>query len=192
MTQAMARPLSEDKRDAILASAIELVAAMGTGAPTAKIARQAGVAEGTLFNYFPDKDALLAATFLDLEGELARTLFEGVPAASEPRERIRHVWDRLIDWSMANPVRLKALRQLKVSDRIGAESRRCGEAFFADFMAMLDEALAGPAERLSIDFIGAVLNALAEITLDFIAREPGRYHHYRALGFETFWRAIAR
>ncbi|AEG51028.1 regulatory protein TetR [Sphingobium chlorophenolicum L-1] len=188
----MARPLSEDKKDAILAAAIELVAVMGTGAPTAKIARRAGVAEGTLFKYFPDKDALLAATFLDLEGELAKALVAGVPAGLAPKERIRHIWNRLIDWSAGNPTRLKALRQLKVSDRIGPESRRCGEAFFADFKALLDEALAGHVERLSIDFIGAVLTALAEITLDFIARDPGRHDHHRAIGFDTFWRAIGR
>ncbi len=188
----MARPLSEDKRDAILASAAELVAALGTGAPTARIARGAGVAEGTLFTYFPDKDALLAALFLDLEAELAAALLDNVPAGLRPRERIRRMWDRLIDWSAANPVRLKALKQLKVSDRIGAESRRCGEQLFADFRTMLDAALAGHARGLSADYVGAVLNALAETTLDFIARDPGRHDHHRALGFETFWKAIAR
>ena len=189
----MARPLSDDKRDAILASAAELVAALGTSAPTSKIARGAGVAEGTLFTYFPDKDALLAALFLDLEGELARALLSGVPTDPAPRERIRLMWDRLIDWSAANPVRHKALKQLKVSDRIGPESRRCGEGLFADFKAVLEEALAGHAgEGQSADYVGAVLNALAETTLDFIAREPGRHDHHRALGFETFWKAIAR
>lgn len=188
----MARPLSDDKKDAILASAAELVAALGTSAPTAKIARGAGVAEGTLFTYFPDKDALLAALFLDIEGELAKALLDSVPAGLPPRERIRHMWDRLIDWSAANPARRKALKQLKVSERIGAESRRCGERLFADFKAVLEEALAGHADGQSADYVGAVLNALAETTLDFIAREPGRHDHHRALGFETFWKAIAR
>ena len=188
----MARPLSEDKRDAILASAADLVAAQGTSAPTAKIARGAGVAEGTLFTYFPDKDALLAALFLEIEGELAGLLSD-VPPRLAPRERMRAMWDRLIDWSAANPARLRALKQLKVSDRIGAESRRCGEALFSDFRSALEDALAGHAgAALSTDYVGALLNALAEITLDFIAREPGQYDHHRALGFETFWRAIAR
>src|SRR5436190_7010510 len=120
----MARPLSEDKKDAILASAAEQVAALGTSAPTAKIAKSAGVAEGTLFTYFPDKDALLAALFLEIEGELAG-LLSAIPPGLAPRERMHAMWDRLIDWSAANPARLKALKQLKVSDRIGAESRRC-------------------------------------------------------------------
>lgn len=54
----MARPLSEDKHNAILAAAAEAVAALGMSAPTARIAAGAGVAEGTLFTYFPTKDVL--------------------------------------------------------------------------------------------------------------------------------------
>ena len=81
----MARPLCEDKRDAILAAAAELVAALGTSAPTAKIAKGAGVAEGTLFTYFPDKDALLAALFLDIEGELAGALLDRHAGRPAPR-----------------------------------------------------------------------------------------------------------
>lgn len=189
----MARPLSDDKREAILASAAGLVATLGTSAPTAKIARGAGVAEGTLFTYFPDKDALLEALFLELEGELAGALLSDIPTGLGPRERMRFIWDRLIDWSAANPVRMKALKQLKVSDRIGADCRRCGEGLFADFKAVLEGALATHArEGQSADYVSAVLNALAQTTLDFIARDPGRHDHHRALGFETFWKAIAR
>lgn len=189
----MARPLSEDKRDAILAAAAALVAASGTSAPTAKIAKGAGVAEGTLFTYFPDKDALLAALFLDIEGELAGAILDDIPPGASSRERVRYIWDRYIDWGAANPARRNALRQLKVSDRIGEESRRSGERLFADFKAVLEEALAGHAgEAQSPDYVLAVLNALAETTLEFIAREPGRHDHHRAIGFETFWKAIAR
>ncbi len=55
----MACPLSDDKRTAILEAATELVALLGVSAPTAKIAKCAGVAEGTLFTYFANKDELL-------------------------------------------------------------------------------------------------------------------------------------
>lgn len=188
----MARPLSEEKRDAILASAAQLVATLGTGAPTAKIAKGAGVAEGTLFTYFPDKDALLGALFLDIEGELAAALLDGVADGAPAYDRVRRVWDGFIDWGAANPTRRKALRQLKVSDRIGEECRRRGEGLFAEFRLLLEEALGGATADDRIDYIGAVLNALAETTLEFIARDPGRHDHHRALGFETFWKAIAR
>jgi DNA-binding transcriptional regulator YbjK len=40
----MARPLSEEKRTAILEATAEVVAMLGVSAPTAKIAKEAGVA----------------------------------------------------------------------------------------------------------------------------------------------------
>lgn len=54
----MARPRSEDKRQTILRAAIQLFAEEGLNAPTARIAKLAGVAEGTVFTYFTNKDGL--------------------------------------------------------------------------------------------------------------------------------------
>ena len=49
----MARPKSEDKRNAILDAATRVFAERGlTAAPTSEISKQAGVAEETLFTYF--------------------------------------------------------------------------------------------------------------------------------------------
>jgi Bacterial regulatory proteins, tetR family len=62
----MARPLSDEKRKLILTAATSAVASLGTAASTAKIAKDAGVGEGTLFVYFPTKDDLLSQLYLDL------------------------------------------------------------------------------------------------------------------------------
>jgi AcrR family transcriptional regulator len=189
----MARPLSEKKREAILAAAAELVATLGTGAPTAKIAKRAGFAEGTLFTYFPSKDELLNQLFLEIETELAKTMLDAYPSAGSPWERTRHLWDRLVDWGAASPAKLKAMRQLKVSDRITEASRLKGGGLFRDVRSVLDENLAdhvGPGQ--SSDYVGAVLNALVETTLELIARDPGKREHYKQAGFEVFWKGIAR
>ena len=118
----MARPLSEEKRKAILAAAAELVSSLGTGAPTAKIAAAAGVAEGTLFTYFATKDELLNELLVDIETELAQALRVSCGATNSPRERVQRVWECLVEWGKANPVQRKAMRQLKVSDRISAQT----------------------------------------------------------------------
>lgn len=191
MIRIMARPLSEDKRDAILTSAAELVAVMGTSAPTSKIARGAGVAEGTLFTYFTDKDALLSALFLELEQELASALLSNVSPALPARAKIHMMWNGLIDWSAANPQRNKALRQLKVSERIDAQCRRSGEAMFGDFRRVLADSLGEESKSPAVDYAAAVLTALADTTLGFIAREPKRHNHYRDRGFDSFWKAVA-
>lgn len=58
----MARPKSEDKKQALLEAATVAFAQSGIAASTSAIARSAGVAEGTLFRYFATKDELTSCT----------------------------------------------------------------------------------------------------------------------------------
>ncbi|MFJ9847585.1 TetR/AcrR family transcriptional regulator [Kitasatospora sp. NPDC101155] len=51
----------DQRRKMIVAAALPLVVEYGASVTTAKIARAAGIGEGTIFRVFPDKDALLAA-----------------------------------------------------------------------------------------------------------------------------------
>lgn len=64
-----ARPLSpQERRDSILDAAVPLLVATGAEVTTRQIADAAGVAEGTLFRVFPDKQAIVDAAvvrFLD-------------------------------------------------------------------------------------------------------------------------------
>jgi AcrR family transcriptional regulator len=55
---------ASNKREAVLTAAIECFAAHGlSGTGMRDIARAAGLTEGTLYHYFPSKDALIAAAF---------------------------------------------------------------------------------------------------------------------------------
>lgn len=57
-----ARPLApEDRRDAILDAALPLLRAHGRNVSSRQLAEAAGVAEGTLFRAFGDKDSLIDA-----------------------------------------------------------------------------------------------------------------------------------
>ena len=87
----MARPLSEDKRTAILEAATEAVATLGVSAPTAKIAKGAGVAEGTLFTYFANKDELLNRLYQELKMDLRDAVITGYPAGKSLIDRSRHL-----------------------------------------------------------------------------------------------------
>src|SRR6202521_6280293 len=120
----MARPLSEDKRAAILEAATEVVAKLGVSAPTAKIAKDAGVAEGTLFTYFANKDELLNRLYLELKMDLRDAMMTGYPAGKSLIDRSRHVWNRFIGWGSAHPLKRRAMRQLAVSDRISEENKK--------------------------------------------------------------------
>src|ERR1700759_5200944 len=105
----MARPKSEDKRNAILSAAVQVIEEQGLGAPTARIAKLAGVAEGTLFTYFDSKDVLLNALYLEIKGELREQMMASYPAHASVRERAQYVWDKFVDWGVAQPAKRRAM-----------------------------------------------------------------------------------
>jgi AcrR family transcriptional regulator len=189
----MARPVSEEKREAILTSAAKLVATLGIGAPTAKIAKDAGLAEGTLFNYFANKDELLNQLYLAIKADLSAQMLKAYPAKGGLRERSRHVWDSFVDWGAKHPMQRKAMRQLNVSERINADSRLRGSLAFREISRMIEESLAdGVLKEQSPAFVGAALEALAETTIEFIARDPRKRELYKQAGFELFWNGVAK
>ncbi|MGF6769467.1 AcrR family transcriptional regulator [Paraburkholderia sp. GAS199] len=189
----MARPKSEDKRNAILAAAAEVVAEQGMSAPTSRIAKVAGVAEGTLFTYFDNKDALLNELYLVIKGELREVMMATYPQDASVRERAQYVWDKFVDWGVAQPQKRRAMAQLSVSDRLTDCVRETGMQSFADINAMIQASVASGALRDQPPaFVSAIMAALAETTMDFIAREPAEAERYRRAGFEAFWHAIAQ
>src|SRR5260370_27473826 len=188
----MARPLSEDKRTAILEAATEAVATLGVSAPTARIAKGAGVAEGTLFTYFANKDELLNRLYLELKMGLRDAVIAGYPAGKSLIDRSRHFWDRYIGWGSTYPLKRRALRQLAVSDRITEATKKLlGDAFGEVNDIMRESAAGGAMRHQPPAFVSAIMSAIADAAMDFIAREPAQPKRYTKAGFEPFWNAVA-
>ncbi|UCD57099.1 MAG: TetR/AcrR family transcriptional regulator [Candidatus Hydrogenedentota bacterium] len=71
----MAKKKSEYVRKTILDAAVKVVAQKGYyNAKTAEIAKQAGVASGTIYNYFKGKDDILISVFNERLGDMVATL----------------------------------------------------------------------------------------------------------------------
>lgn len=89
---ALRTQLRETVRATILDAAEELIATNGmNGAALVQIARRAGVAVGTLYNYFTDRDALIKALFetrrANLRPRLLAATARGRELSFEPRLR---------------------------------------------------------------------------------------------------------
>ena len=63
----MPRPKSQDKRSAIIDAATRVIVSQGLSAPTALIAKEAGIANGSLFTYFATKTELYNQLYLELK-----------------------------------------------------------------------------------------------------------------------------
>ena len=187
----MARPRSEDKQIALLEAATNVVAEQGLGAPTSLIAKRAGVAEGTLFRYFATKDELLNALYLDIKRSLGESMRELINQSATRDALVRSLWDGYINWGIANPVAVKALNQLAVSDKITAQTRTKVVEFFPEMHQISSLCSArGSLSSLPQAFSDALLVALADATMLFAARDPERAEEYKAAGFKIFWEGI--
>ncbi|ADO49469.1 TetR/AcrR family transcriptional regulator [[Enterobacter] lignolyticus] len=190
----MARPKSEDKKQALLEAATAAFAQSGVAASTAVIARNAGVAEGTLFRYFATKDDLLNALYLDIKADMLQALLVR-PAGldiSSPKENTRNIWNNYIDWGIRNPVSHKAIRRMSLSERITDATKRQVSDMYPELQDLCKRSvrevfLAGDYQP----FGDALFLALAETTIEFASHEPSRAQALIALGFEAMWRALA-
>src|ERR1700729_1026753 len=190
----MARPKSEDKRNAILSAATEVFAERGLSAATSAISSAAGVAEGTLFTYFKTKDDLINALYREIKLELADAMMSAFPRKKKVGTRLRHVWDRYVNWGIANPNQRKVLAKLTVSEVLTKESRDAGSAPFVDFQIMIRDAIEQRVFRndVPVELISKSLAALVEATIDLTVSNPSKAKQYRNSGFQIFWAGITK
>ena len=105
----MAKP---GKRDEIIRAALELIAEHGFhGAPMAMIADQAGVAAGTIYRYFENKDVMITELYQDLEGRIYSALMEEYASEKPIRERFLHLGKALLRYFIENPLEFRYVEQ---------------------------------------------------------------------------------
>ena len=189
----MARPKQEEKRLALLEAASELVATQGLGASTAAIAKTAGVAEGTLFRYFANKDDLLNELYFHIKQDLGNAIQEDFTEGASLEEMNRSLWNGYIDWGIAHPAAIRALGQLAVSDRITEETRARATKLHPTTHDVSRAFLAKAGfEGRRAAFGDAIFMALADAVLQFASREPGQADDYKVAGFKVLWKGLSR
>lgn len=187
----MARPRSDDKRNAIIAAAVRVIISHGLSAPTALIAKEAGVSNGTLFVYFKTKAELFNQLYLELKTEMSSTLLEGMPTNESIRNQVHHMWLRWMAWARANPNSRRALALLAVYEEMTPETRAIAQQKMASLGELLEQCRSkGALKDSPMPFVAQIMTAVAESTMDFMIQDPKNADKHCEAGFEAIWRAI--
>jgi len=187
----LARPLSEDKRTAIVAAATDLVAREGLSAATAQIAKHAGVPHGSVFTYFETKVSLLNAVYLELKTELTEAVIGQLTGSEDIRNELRQIWITWTRWGVANPSKRRTLAQLGASDQISDVTRNAGFNSALPIMEIIWRASAdGALAAAPRPYIGALVEALASSTMEFMSKMPDQADDICQAGFEALWRML--
>lgn len=108
-------PKPTNKKEAIAQTALQLFAERGyASTPISMIAREAGVSQGLLYNFFPSKEALLRELINMGAADIALSM-ESYSSIKDPKEAIRAHVERTIDiivekkefWRLLHAVRLQ-------------------------------------------------------------------------------------
>jgi AcrR family transcriptional regulator len=185
------RPKSDEKRSAILEAATRFLVTHGLSAPTAGIAKEAGVANGSLFTYFETKTDLFNQLYLELKTEMATAAVKDVRPAAGLREECFQVWQNWTQWAVSNPEKRRALAQLGVSDEITAETRTAAHKTMAAVADLLKRILAnGPMSKAPMGFAVALMNATTDATIDLMSQDSTHAKKHCKMGFEALWRML--
>ena len=125
------------KRDVILGGALaefERKGFHGTSIP--EIASSAGVAVGTIYRYFPSKEALVNALLAEWRARFEAEVLAAPPPNSSPRAAFRLLWRRMAGFARAHPA---AIRFLELHDHAAYldDANRLAERGFANAMRYL-------------------------------------------------------
>lgn len=188
----MSRPRSDDKRNAILAAATRIIVTQGLSAPTAGIAKEAGVANGSLFTYFATKSDLFNALYLELKLEMASSTLKNVRESDDLQKQVFQIWQNWTDWALMSPEKRRALAQLGVSDEITPATRAAASQGMANVVQLIKLVCAsGPMHKIPIGFVFTLMNAVAESTIDFMTQDPANAKKHCRVGFDALWRMVA-
>ncbi len=187
----MARPKSSDRRSAIVSAAIRVIAANGLGAPTAAIAKEAGVSNGSLFTYFETKADLLNRLYVELKVEMAAAALDGLPPGGDIRKQAYYMWSHWLRWATSCPDKRRTLAYLDVSDEITPESRRTAHLAMAGVDELLERIREnGPMRDAPLGLVVGLTGALADATIDFMIRDPANADEHCMAAFDAFWRML--
>lgn len=105
-----------DKRDQLLQAALKLFVEFGFhNTPTSKIAKEAGIANGTLFYFFPTKDDLVTFLYLDIKRRVAAYITDYLQDKVAVKEVLKGYYSATLHWALANKMEFRFIEQFNTS-----------------------------------------------------------------------------
>ena len=116
------------KIEKIYASTLQLVAEFGIhNTPMSSIARHSGVAIGTIYHYFKNKDALLNSLYLELKEDLIYAIMRDVKNTGSYKQNFLRLWQNYFDYLIKHPPILLFIEQSINTPIITSETRKSAE-----------------------------------------------------------------
>ncbi|HSW06507.1 TetR/AcrR family transcriptional regulator [Aquabacterium sp.] len=187
------KPKDDEKLRAIARATYALVEQTGlSGLTMAAIAREAGLATGTLYVYFKSKEELLVALYEQAKTETAAMLLQGDDPQAPFRSRFQRTWTNWLEHRITHSAQMVFQEQYYNSPWFSEESRQLSARLFKDWVDLIEAAKAQqilknvPTPMLISSFAGSVRETANLLRSGTLARTDAHV----AMAFGLCWDGI--
>ncbi len=186
-----------DKKSEILAAALKLFVESGFhGTPTSKIAKEAGVANGTLFHYYKTKDDLIIGLYIDIKSRLTACIRPQALEGEDTKARCKRNYIDALYWAMNNEAEFRFVQQFTSSPYLmlitPGEIQQQSKAW----LAMIEEGIVkGEIEQLPLEYINTLISSTIYGLHQYLSISKLSSEEQAKVvedSFERLWRMIAR
>jgi len=183
-----------EKQTMLLRTAIQLISEEGVGVATAKIARTAGVSNGTLFNYFATKQILFETVYLHIKTKMAQDILVPADKHSSLDQFLLAIWMSFSAWCIHNPIELEALNTLKSSQLLGDTVTGEGERIWARVFSRLEQGMTDKVITTApVGLITASIQGVVQSVATYAVRHKlpdPMVEKLTKRSFDLFWKGI--
>ena len=184
---------SLDKKEAIFNATIKLITENGFDAtPMSLIAKNAGVAAGTIYLYFKNKEELINQLYLALKERLTAAVVKGYTSELPIRVAMELLWENYVNHFTENPIEHRFFEQFSNSPLIHKLTKEEG---FRIFSPIIDIFTRAKAEKVIKDIPIEIAYCQVFQTVSYLIKQhnEGSFNlngENRRIAFQASWDAI--
>lgn len=183
-----------NKKEQIFNTALKLFNQYGFDkTPTSQIAKEAGVATGTLFHFFSTKEDLINSLYLRCkESMISRTILH-IDEEVEYRNKMRCLYLNFLGWGLNNTEEFLFFQQFSNSVYINERTKEEGKSKFESLIVLLKEGIdIKVLKDISIEYLVAITTSLIMSNLNYFIehRKAIEDHEFVESTFEIVWNTM--
>jgi AcrR family transcriptional regulator len=184
-----------EKTRKILDAALRLFVEYGFhGTPTSRIAEEAGVANGTLFNKFVTKDELIVALYVDIKTRMYNYVIENTRQGNSLKEIMKGQYLASLYWALDNKNEFLFVEQFKTSPFLSLiapeEIEKSVKPYLDLIQLAIDEKIVKP---LPVDYLFMLISSQTYGLNQYLLKNEfpkAKQHQIISDTFELLWNMI--
>ena len=184
-----------DKKALILHSTLKLITENGFHAtPVSLIASDSGVAAGTIYRYFKNKDDIINELYANVKKDFNDAILKGMEDGFSEKDEYSFKWKNMINYLIKNPLEAKFMDQFATSPFINKEIVKISLARYSHLRDLYKRAAASGVIR-DVSYEAVMVAMLGTVNQLYRTHNSGMYKVDEKVineVFEIFWLGIKK